>query len=273
MPKVVSAETIYPSRLTHEIRHDLSETLYKVHKQIFKGLNEKDFDHYVVNSPANVTKIFIYRNKRKKEIIGYFAVHRFEKFIDDRPLVIFRAEAGLLPEYRHKNANISFWFGEAIKFKILHPNKEVYYLVSPINPSVYARLAKYIYKVYPKYDSIVPPQIEKLMMQLADEFGLEMVDKNKPFVRKVGWITQATEKEKVFWQSSDNPHIRFYIDLNPDFDKGNGVLTLMPLTFLNLFISSFTFFIYYTLKRKIRYNLYFLRQKMVSSTHMGRQSK
>jgi hypothetical protein len=273
MPKVVSTETIYPSRLTHKIRQDLSESLYKVHKKIFKGLNEKDFDHYVVNSPANATKIFIYRNKRKKEIIGYFAVHRFEKFIDDRPMVIFRAEAGLLPEYRHKNANISFWFTEAVKFKILHPNKEVYYLVSPINPSVYGRLAKYIYKVYPKYNSIVPPQIEKLMMQLADEFGLEMVDENKPFVRKVGWITQATEKEKVFWQSTDNSHIRFYIDLNPDFDKGNGVLTIMPLTSLNLFISLFTFFIYYTLKRKIRYNLHFIIQKVVSSTHMKRQSK
>ena len=273
MLKVVSAETIYPSKLTRGERQNLSESLYKVHKQIFKGLNEKEFDHYVVNSPANLTKIFIYRNKRKKEIIGYFAVHRFEKFIDDKPLVIFRAEAGLLPEYRHKNANISFWFKEAIKFKILHPNKDVYYLVCPINPSVYARLAKYIYKVYPKYNSIIPSQIEKLMLQLADEFGLEKVDENKPFVRKVGWITQATENEKVFWQSSDNLHIRFYIDLNPDFDKGNGVLTLMPLTFLNLFISLFSFFIYYTFKRNIRYNLHFLMQKVVSSRHMKRQRK
>ena len=31
--------------------------------------------------PPNATKIFIYRNKPEKEIIGYFAVHRFEKFI------------------------------------------------------------------------------------------------------------------------------------------------------------------------------------------------
>ncbi|MCD4810143.1 MAG: hypothetical protein K8R17_09640, partial [Methanosarcinales archaeon] len=66
MLKVVSAETIYPSKLTREARQNLSESLYKVHKQIFKGLNEKEFDHYVVNSPANVTKIFIYRNKRNK---------------------------------------------------------------------------------------------------------------------------------------------------------------------------------------------------------------
>ena len=256
MPEVVSAETIYPSRLTHEARQRLSESLYEVHKRIFRGIDEKEFDHYVVNSPADVTKIFIYRNKTKKEIIGYFAVHRFEKPINDKPLVIFRAEAGLVPEYRHKNADISFWLKEAIKFKILYPSKEVYYLVSPVNPSVYARLAKYIYKVYPKYNSVILSEVEKLMMRLADEFGLEMVDENNPLIRKVGWITQATDEEKAFWQSSKNPHLRFYINSNPDFDEGNGLLTLVPLTPLNLFISFFSFIIFYRLKKKIRYNLH-----------------
>ena len=258
MTKVIEAETIYPSKLTYEERQRLSENLYKVHRRIFKGLNETEFDHYVVNSPANVTKIFIYRNKRKKELIGYFAVHHFEKFIDDKQLIIFRAEAGLVPEYRHKNADISFFLKEAIKFKILNPGKEVYFLASPINPSVYAILVKYIYKIYPKYNSIIPSEVEKLMMHLADVFDLEMVDEINPFVRKVGWITQATDEEKIFWQNSKNPHIQFYINSNPDFDKGNGFLTLIPITFLNMFISFPTFIIFYTLMKKIRYKLHHL---------------
>src|SRR5450759_2580179 len=81
--------------------------------------------------------------------------------------------------------------------------------------------------------AFIPPHIKNLMMQLADEFDLKKVDENNPYVRKVGWSTQATEEEKVFWQHCKNPHVRFYIDLNHDFGKGNGVLTLMPLTFLN----------------------------------------
>jgi hypothetical protein len=260
MSKVVCAETICPSMLTDAARQKLSESLYDVHKHIFKGLDESGFDHYVVNSPANATKIFIYRNKPEKEIIGYFAVHRFEKFINDKLLVIFRAEAGLVPEYRQKNANISFWLlKEAIKFKIFHPSRAVYFLVSPINPSMYTVLVKYIYKIYPRYNSVIPSEVEKLMMRLADEFGLEMVDENSPLIRKVGWITQATDKEKTFWQSSTDLHVRFYIDSNPDFKKGNGLLTLIPLTFLNLFISFFSFIIFYTLKKKIRYNLQRLR--------------
>lgn len=256
MGRVITAETIYPSKLTPEARQNLSEKLYKVHKCIFEGLNEKEFDHYVVNSPAKLTKIFIYRNKTKEKIVGYFAVHRFEKCINSKLLVIFRAEAGLVPEYRHKNADIYFWFKEAMKFKIIHPNEEIYCLFCPVNPSIYAIFAKYMYKAYPKYSCTIPPHIKNLMMQLADEFNLKMIDQNNPFVRKVGWITKAIEEEKLFWQSCNNPHIQFYINLNPDFNKGSGVLTLMPITFLNLIISFFSFFIYYALKRSIRYNLH-----------------
>ncbi len=256
MSKIITTETVIPSKLTPEERQDISESLYKVHTRIFEGLNEKEFDHYVVNSPAKATKIFIYRDKIKKEIIGYFSVHRFEKVINDRPLVIFRAEAGLIPEFRHKNADINYWFIEALKFKIFHPNKETFYLVCPVNPSVYARFAKYIFQIYPKYKCAVPPYIENIMMQLADEFCLKKVE--NPFVRKVGWITEATEEEKLFWQGCNDPHIRYYINLNPGFNKGSGVLTLIPLTFLNLFVSFFSFLIYYTIKRKVRYKFRYL---------------
>ncbi|MBC2706172.1 MAG: hypothetical protein HF977_00335 [ANME-2 cluster archaeon] len=254
MTKVISAETIYPFKLSFEARQNLSKSLYDVHKCIFEGLNEKEFDHYVVNSPSKVSKILIYRNK-KKEIIGYFAVHAFEKIINDKQLIIFRAEAGLLPEYRHQNADICFWLKEAIKFKILHPRKEIYFLASPVNPSVYAVFAQYIHKLYPKYNTIIPLEIEDLMMNLADEFGLEIIDKKNPLIRKIGWITKATEAEKKFWQKSKNPHLKYYIESNPDFSEGHGFLILVPLSFLNGLISFFYFIIFYTLKKKIRYNL------------------
>ena len=67
MPKIVSTRTIYPLKLTCEARQSLSRTLYKVHKHIFQGLNEDEFDHYVVNSPANFTKIYIYITIKAKK--------------------------------------------------------------------------------------------------------------------------------------------------------------------------------------------------------------
>ncbi|MGZ5055410.1 MAG: hypothetical protein ACXWAT_10785 [Methylobacter sp.] len=232
MAEVLSAERIDPSMLSKQQREELSRTLYQIHRTVFTGLNEKDFNHYVLNSPAPVTRIFLYRNKQN-ELIGYLGVHRFEKQVEEQPLVVFRAEVGLLPEYRQKDADLSFWLMEAVKFKLLHPGKHVYFLYAPVSPSFYAMVARHTYKVYPRHDLNVPPDVLRLMTHLAQQFALQEADEKNPLIRKVGWITKATNQEKCFWQSSKNPHIRYYIDTNPKFNEGNGLLTLIPLTITN----------------------------------------
>lgn len=148
MAKVFSAERIDPGKLSEQQREELSERLYRIHRTVFTGLDEKDFDHYVVNSPAKETKILLYRNKQK-ELVGYFGVHRFEEFVEGRPVVVFRAEAGLLPEYRQRDANLAFRLTEAARFKLLHPGKPVYFFYAPVSPSFYAVVARHTYTMYP----------------------------------------------------------------------------------------------------------------------------
>ncbi|MGZ8237952.1 MAG: hypothetical protein ACXWTY_08795 [Methylobacter sp.] len=198
MAEVISAERIDPNRLSKQQREKLCEDLYQIHRAVFSGLDEKDFDHYVLNSPATATRIFLYRNKQK-ELIGYFAVHRFDIYVEELPLDIFRAEVGLLPEYRQRDADLSVWLMEAAKFKLLHPGKQVYFLYAPVSPSFYAMVARYTYKMYPRHGLSIPPHSLKLMTHLAQQFGLKQAEEGNPLIRKVGWITKATNQEKVFW--------------------------------------------------------------------------
>jgi hypothetical protein len=92
------------------------------------------------------------------------------------------------------------------------------------------------------------------MVHLAQQFGLKQAEERNPLIRKVGWITKTTDREKDYWQSSINPHIRFYIDTNPKFSEGNGLLTLIPVTITNAVLSLFGI-AFYTLKKKLRVNL------------------
>jgi hypothetical protein len=254
MTKVFAAEKIDPSKLSRQERQALSEELYRIHHAAFSGLDEEEFDHYVVNSPAIDTKILLYRN-REKEVIGYFGVHRFEKSVNEHPLIVFRAEVGLLPGYRQRDANLSFWLLEALRFKLLHPGKQVYFFYVPVSPSFYAMVARYAHPVYPIHNGDIPSPILTLMIDLAQQFGLKQADEGNPLIRKVGWITKATDREKDFWQRSSNPHIRFYIDANPRFTEGNGLLTLIPLTFANALLSLLGM-AFYTLKKKLKATTY-----------------
>lgn len=192
MAEVLSAERIDPSMLSQRELDELREKLFQIHKTIFTGLDEKDFEHYVLKSPATATRILLYRNK-KEELIDYMGVHRFEKCVEEKPLVIFSAKVGLLPESRQKDADLSFWLKEASRFKLLHTTKHVYFLYAPVSPSFYAMVARYTYEVYPRHDQSIPTPVL--------------------------W----------FWQSSPNPHVRFYLKNNPGVTEGNGLLTLIPL--------------------------------------------
>lgn len=155
MTEVVSAERIDPSDLEPRQREALSEKLFEIHQAVFAGLDKAAFDHYVVNSPAKKTRILLYRNRRK-ELIGYFGVHRFEKEVDGQPVVVFRAEVGLLPGYRQRDAKLSFCWSEATRYKLLHPGKHVYLFFVPVSPSSYAVAARYMHKVYPDRHLNIP---------------------------------------------------------------------------------------------------------------------
>lgn len=238
MTEVFSAERIDPATLDAQRKAALTETLYAVHRTVFDGLDQEAFDHYVVNSRARQTRILLYRN-RQKELVGYFGVHRFEIEVGGEPLVVFRGEVGLLPAYRQKDANLSFWWTEAARFKLLHPRKRVYFFFVPVSPSFYAMAARYTHTAYPGRDRNVPADMLRLMTQLAPQFGLPALDPGNPLVRRVGWITLATPQERDFWRTTRNPYVRFYVDANPKFGEGNGLLTLIPVTLANAVLSSF----------------------------------
>lgn len=226
---VVSAERIDPSKLSEQERSELSRALYRIHTRIFAGLDESTFEHYVVSSPAKETRLVLYRNT-SDEIVGYYGVHRFEVSLAGETVVVFRAEAGLLPGYRQRDANLSFLLRRAAAYMLTHPRSRAYFLCAPVNPSSYGVITRRARSAYPRWDREVPAGTLRLMTRLADEVGLRRADGPNPLVRDVGWITRATDEEHAYWRSSSDPHIRFYLETNPGYTAGSGLLTVIPLT-------------------------------------------
>jgi hypothetical protein len=217
-------------------KESFSDSLYQLHSNIFDGVDRASFASYVVDSPAEWTRIRIYKN-RVDEWIGYCAVHRFRKLIFDRPYVIFRAEAGILREYRGRSITLWFGFKEAIRYRIKHPFCELFYLGSFVHPSVLYMFSRYFSEYYPRADTPIPKKIKVFILELANIFHLKPVDEQDVLVRQVGWITKESTEDRCFWQKHTNPVVKFYIKKNPGYVNGNGLLTLVPFTFRNIFMS------------------------------------
>ncbi|AKJ04840.1 hypothetical protein ATI61_10190 [Archangium gephyra] len=233
MPRIASSEVIVPKSLTPEERGRLTDSLYEVHRQIFEGVERESFAKYVVESKAEHTWINLHKNE-EGEVVGYFALHIFDKEFGGVPTSVFRAEAGSLRAYRGTNASTRFGLKMILNYVLKNPGRRVFYLGSLVHPSSYSLLASYFKEVWPRHQTVVPPELLAFMDELATEFGLERVDPANPLVRHVGWRTRETEMEREYWLHCDKPASRFFVETNPGYVEGHGLVTVVPLTAANL---------------------------------------
>ena len=233
MPRIASTEVVVPKSLSVEERQRLTDALYAVHQQIFDGVERESFAKYVVESKAEQTWIQVHKND-EGDIVGYFAMHVFEKPLNGVKTAVFRAEAGSLRAYRGANTNTRFGLSMVLKYLLRNPGRPAYYMGSLVHPSSYSLLAKYCGDIWPRREQPVPPELLAFMDGLATEFGLEKVGAANPLLRQVGWRTRESEVERDYWRQCDKPSARFFLEANPGYVDGHGLVTLVPATVSNI---------------------------------------
>ncbi len=227
MPPVARVEVLDPATLSDAALDALTDRLYGVHAEIFDGVSRESFARYVVRSPAEQTSLQLSYGA-DGELAGYIAVHAFKRRFRGEPCTVLRAEAGLRRAYRGAGSPGSFFTSQLLRARVSSPGAQVY-LGCLVHPSSYTALARDAAAIWPRPDAETPADVAEFMMALGEEFHLEMVDPARPLVREVGWITRDTPAERQYWLGAENPYARFYVEQNPGFVRGDGLLTLIPL--------------------------------------------
>jgi len=234
MERITTSETIDPIFLVKEKKRRFIHELYEIQCQIFQGVDINSFTSYIIRPGAVRTRVKIFRNDHQKAV-GYYAIHLFEIRSNAAEITaIFRAEAGLLRAYRRKHATLSFAFAEYCRYKCFHPGRKVYYLGTLVHPSSYHSLFRNCYELYPTYRRETPPDILRLMCDMAKNLGIGPACRDNPFIVQVGWIVRNDREDLAFWSHCDKPDVKFFLKINPGYREGEGLLTLVPITWKNL---------------------------------------
>jgi CRP-like cAMP-binding protein len=241
MPKIAKSAIVVPSKLDPAARQEFIDALYKVHCEVFDGVSRDAFAKYVVESPAEHTWINVHRN-HAGEIVGYFALHIFERELAGKASAIFRAEAGTLRAYRGGNTNMRFGLKLGVPYLLRYLGRRFYYLGSLVHPSSYCLFAKHFDVIWPSSRHPPPPAVLAFMDELANSFGLERVSPDNPLTRQVHWITRDSEVERNYWRNCDKPAARFFIEANPGYSEGDGLVTLIKVDAHNVWHMISTFF-------------------------------
>lgn len=226
---------IDPKTLTPAATQQLTNELYATHIQVFDGVSKSDFANYVINSPAERTRIQVYRDGPR--VIGYLAVHTFVRTIQGQRWVVVRAEAGKLPAYR-RAAQGTLLIAEVLRICLRYPRAHKAMLGCFVHPSAYVAIGHVAPQIYPHWREPTPANVQIAMTQLASDFGLAPVDHDRAGVRNVGWITRETQADRDSWARRLDPMTRTFCEQNPGYQLGHGLVVLLPISMLTLIDSS-----------------------------------
>ena len=233
LPERVVRKTLFPANMAKSERKQFARELYAVHSRIFSGVSLKDFTSHVVEPQAELTAIQVFFDQ-SGQLVGYCAFHRFTRELERRRVVVLRAEAGLLPQYRGRA--FAHWFGMlgALREKLRHPFARVFYFGTLVHPSSYRFFCKYFPTVFPRRDNERSVAMRELAIALADSFEASPVDAHTPLVRDVGWVTRETLEHPALISEQGQADVHYFETTNPGYVEGHGLVVLVPVTFSNV---------------------------------------
>lgn len=209
-------------------RESLARELFAVHSQIFAGLSYEEFRSYVVERDAWRTWVYVKHNSAG-QVVGYTSMHAFRVMVERRMSLVIRLEAGTLPAYRGRDLTMVYAVLRLLRVWLRQPWRQFCIFAALTHPSSYTFLSHYAPVIWPHATrKDIPADVMQRMEHLAESFHLERVDPANPLVRHVNWVTLETEEERNRWLASKRRDTRFYLDNNPGYVHGHGMLTYIP---------------------------------------------
>lgn len=231
MSTPIQSQVIDPKALRPAQKQALIAELHAAHAEIFDGVSRQKFAAYVIDSPADRTRVEVFRSAGR--VVGYIAVHTFVREIDGQRWVVLRAESGKLAGFR-RSANGALMIREVLRACLRYPGARKAFLGCFVHPSAYLAMGHVAPAIYPHWSKPTPAPIQNAMDLLAADFGLEGVEGGHAGVRKVGWITRESDLDRASWARREDPITRFYLEQNPGYRKGDGLVIFVPLSLRSL---------------------------------------
>ncbi len=219
--------------MDEEKRQEWLQTLAPLQAAIFGETARVQLASYLFRDQASRNRLRLFYADRT--LVGYQGVHLFEtRSRQGEAIAVLRAEAGLLRPYRRHHLTPRLLWAEAVRYKLHHPGRRLLYLSVYVHPSSYRLAWDCSRAIYPGPGPAIPSDLADLREQLVDYFALVRPDVARPLVLDSGWVVQDSQADRDFWAACPHPAVRRFLALNPDYARGLGLLTLIPLHWRNL---------------------------------------
>lgn len=198
---------------------------------LYPGMSFREFRAFYSSKTLDYIDVtFIYSGAA---LIGFCGAAFYAVTINDCPVVIGRAATGILPAER--GGRLPRWplYAKYMRYKMKHPFTDILLTIYVANPLIYSMICRYTGIVYPRLSVDVTGKIIQLKNGILQHSGLEKREMS-PFVVRIHFKVQLGEDILKRSLESDDVFVRYYLAINPGFQKQDGVLTIVPVTWENV---------------------------------------
>ena len=226
-------KTLEPIQVTPQNRAELSARSYALASQIFLNLAAASWEKLLANPRAYKTRIYFIQQGGLDCGIAVFSYFQLDQ---PKRARVLRAAVGMLPSARGENTINPIIARENLTFFLSTPFSKKYFSSVFLGPVMYHLATKVLYDAYPSCHTD-GKQARSVIDACIALFGFPRAG-DHPAVVSTGLAVRFQEGEAEAIRTSASPTLQFYTGINPDFDKGNGVVLVSPHTVANVFFST-----------------------------------
>lgn len=234
----ISVELLPTSELTNE----QIEIYWQLYRQGYDVSHERFRERWQA-----LDQVAIFRVRKTSEIIGFIGIrYRDIQLNKSRFKTLYWGQGYILPAYRAKKLIQRLQIKLFLQSKSGNPFNTLYFWTDALSYKPYLAMANYLCDYYPNPFKTTPKIEQALLNCLGETYYADAWDPATGTVHKPS--RQVTENSSIIVDKDlENPYIRFYLERNPNYIRGHGLLLMCPLSIKNCL-----FFFYRVIQRTIK---------------------
>ncbi|HGG56373.1 MAG TPA: hypothetical protein ENK31_01105 [Nannocystis exedens] len=171
-------------------------------------------------------------------VVGYLAAHTFMLPIDGVSTGLLRAVI-CVPAGASRRSVSTFFLRQAARALVDSRGRPLYMIEALSDPASYAWLYRVADRVWPSPARETPRAIQHLRAQAIGDLGIPQSqgecagecagDYDDAVIRELG-RSSMDPRIAHRWRRHPRPEVHYFVRRNPGFDRGHGLLTVVPIS-------------------------------------------
>ncbi|MHA1584025.1 MAG: hypothetical protein ACTSVU_04765 [Promethearchaeota archaeon] len=186
---------------------------------------------------TGLDKIGIFYLKKSKKIIGLTGLRNkiVKTSSGKRYNTLYVGLSFILKKYRGNNLIQKITLKYGILEKLRHPFIKLYLWDDTISYKAYFLICKYVNEFYPSVNNETPKCIQEIINELGNQYYPSQFNAQTGCIKKNSQLLDINIRE-IQDLALKNDFVHYFIEKNKGFYKGDGLLTIIPADFKNLFL-------------------------------------